>query len=40
VLVRTLAVDADRVQVLISEFPEGNWARGGVSLRPGAGGTE
>jgi 4-oxalocrotonate tautomerase len=31
--VRCLAVDADRVQVQISEFPEGAWSRGGVPLR-------
>lgn len=35
-LVRCLGVDADRVQVQISEFPEGTWSRGGVPLRPAA----
>lgn len=30
--VRCLAVDPERVQVQIYEFPEGTWARGGVPL--------
>jgi 4-oxalocrotonate tautomerase len=38
-LVRCLAVDPERVQVLISEFPEGSWARGGVPLRVDTGGS-
>ncbi|WNV77889.1 tautomerase family protein [Geodermatophilus sp. DSM 44513] len=38
--VRCLSVDADRVQVQISEYPEGTWSRGGVPLRVGAEGQE
>lgn len=38
-VVKTLGVGADRVQVLISEFPEGSWARGGVTLRADGGGA-
>jgi 4-oxalocrotonate tautomerase len=39
-VVRCLAVDPDRVQVLISEFAEGHWARGGIPLRVGTGGAK
>jgi 4-oxalocrotonate tautomerase len=38
--VRCLSVDADRVQVQISEFREGNWSRGGVPLRAAVKGEE
>jgi 4-oxalocrotonate tautomerase len=30
---RCLGVDADRIQVQISEFAEGTWSRGGIPLR-------